>query len=327
MEHKYDLVVIGGGPVGLFAAYFAGMRNADVAVVESLPQLGGQVSALFPEKNIYDVGGIPGIKAKDLVKNQLTQLEAFQPEVFLETSVQSIEENGDGDYSLITNQGVILARSIIIAIGNGAFAPRKLAFDYDPELEHNGMVDYFISDLDTCRGQKIAIAGGGDSAVDCALALEPIADQVTIIHRRDQFRGLESSVTKMENSRVQIKTPFLLNQLHEQDHQLAVTLKRVKSDELQTILVDKLIVNYGFTADSRILRQWGLELKGVKVKVNTKMETNRPKIYAIGDAVDYEGKLDLIATGYGEAPIAVTTALQTIYPNKIQPVHSTSLFN
>ncbi len=327
LAHKYDLLIIGGGPVGLFAAYFAGMRNADVAIVESLPQLGGQVAALFPEKNIYDVGGIPGIKAKDLIKNQVTQLQAFSPKIFLETSVKDIEETPDGDYLVQTNHDPITARAIIIAIGNGAFAPRRLAFDYDPQLDHNGTVDYFISDLEACRGKKIAIAGGGDSAVDYALALEPIAAQVTIIHRRDQFRGLESSVTKMQNSSVNIKTPFLLNSLAQADDQLAVTLKRVKTNDLETLLVDKLIVNYGFTADSRILRQWGLDLKGVKVKVNTRMETNRPKIYAIGDAVDYEGKLDLIATGYGEAPIAVTTALQAVYPDKIRPAHSTSLFN
>lgn len=327
MKHKYDLLIIGGGPVGLFAAYFAGMRNADVAIVESLPQLGGQVAALFPEKNIYDLGGIPSIKAKDLIKQQLVQLEAFSPKVFLNTSVTDIANDADDDFIITTTQGEIQAKAIIIAIGNGAFAPRKLAFDYDQQLEDNGMINYFITELNQYRDKNVAIAGGGDSAIDCALALEPIAKSVTIIHRRDQFRALESSVAQMNASSVQIKTPFLLNDLRQQEQQLQIDLKKVKTTDIETLTVDKLIVNYGFTADSRILRKWDLDLNGVKVKVNTRMETSRPKVYAIGDAADYPGKMNLIATGYGEAPIAVTTALETIYPEKVQPLHSTSLFN
>lgn len=328
MNHKYDLLIIGGGPVGLFAAYFAGMRNADVAIVESLPQLGGQVSALFPEKNIYDVGGIPGIKAKDLIKQQLVQLEAFAPKIFLNTSVSEIDNDADSDFVVTTNHERIFAKAIIIAIGNGAFAPRKLAFDYDQQLEDNGMVNYFITELEQYRDKNVVIAGGGDSAVDCALALEPIAKSVTIVHRRDQFRGLESSVEKMKTSSIiEVKTPYLLNDLRSENDQLQIDLKKVKATDLETITADKLIVNYGFTADSRILRKWDLELKGVKVKVDTRMETSRPKIFAIGDAADYPGKMNLIATGYGEAPIAVTTALETIYPDRVQPVHSTSLFN
>lgn len=327
MNHKYDLLIIGGGPVGLFAVYFAGMRNADVAIVESLPQLGGQVSALFPEKNIYDVGGIPGIKAKDLIQHQLTQLEAFSPEIFLNTSVTGINNDAEGDFIVTTTQNDIQAKAIIIAVGNGAFAPRKLAFDYDTTLDDDNMVNYFITELDQYRDKNVAIAGGGDSAIDCALALEPIAKSVTLIHRRDQFRGLESSVEKMKASSVQLKTPYLLNGLKEENNQLAIDLKKVKTTDIETLKVDKLIVNYGFTADSRILRKWDLDLNGVKIKVNTRMETSRRKIYAIGDAVDYPGKLDLIAIGYGEAPIAVSTALETIYPDKVQPLHSTSLFN
>ncbi|WP_404803144.1 NAD(P)/FAD-dependent oxidoreductase [Lapidilactobacillus bayanensis] len=327
MNHKYDLLIIGGGPVGLFAAHFAGMRNADVAIVESLPQLGGQVAALFPEKNIYDLGGIPSIKAKDLIQQQLVQLNAFAPKVFLNTSVTDIASDDNHDFVVTTTNEEIHAKAIIIAVGNGAFAPRKLAFDYDQQLERNGMINYFITELDQYRDKNIAIAGGGDSAIDCALALESIAKSVTIIHRRDQFRALESSVAKMNASTIRVKTPYLLNDLHEKGQQLQIDLKKVKTTGIETMMVDKLIVNYGFTADSRILRKWDLELNGVKVKVNTRMETSRPKVYAIGDAADYPGKMNLIATGYGEAPIAVTTALETIYPEKVQPLHSTSLFN
>ncbi|WP_461219635.1 NAD(P)/FAD-dependent oxidoreductase [Lapidilactobacillus salsurivasis] len=326
LTHKYDLTIIGGGPVGLFAAYFAGMRNADVAIIESLPQLGGQVAALFPEKMVYDVGGIAGIKAKDLIKQQEAQLALFPPTIFLKTEAQTIETDDDGDYVITTTQGDLHTRGIIIAIGTGAFAPRRLAFDYDPALETAGYLDYFVQDLETYRDRDVVIAGGGDSAIDWALALAPIARHVTLVHRRNQFRGLESSVTKLEESTVQIKTPYLISQLATDADQLVIDLKKVKTDDHEQLRADKLIVNYGFTADSRVLRQWGLELAGMKVKVNTQMATNRPRIYAIGDVVTYPGKLDLLAVGYAEAPIAVATALQTIYPEKIQPVHSTSLF-
>ncbi|WP_261806708.1 NAD(P)/FAD-dependent oxidoreductase [Lapidilactobacillus luobeiensis] len=326
MDHKYDLLIIGGGPVGLFAAYFAGMRNANVAIIESLPQLGGQAAALFPEKIVYDVGGIPAIKAKDLIKQQQQQLSLFPPKIFLQTSAQDIQQDEDGDYTVTTDQGVLHARAIIVAIGTGAFSPRRLAFAYDPQLESAGYLNYFVQDLESYRDQDVVVAGGGDSAIDWALALEPIAHQVTIVHRRDQFRGLESSVSKLEQSTIQIKTPFLITQADQAVGKIQLDLKRVKTNEHEILTTDKLLVNYGFTADSRVLRKWGLTLSGPKIKVDTKMATNRPKIYAIGDAITYPGKLDLLAVGYAEAPIAVTTALQTIYPDKIQPVHSTSLF-
>ncbi len=327
LTHIYDLLIIGGGPVGLFTAYFASMRNADVAIIESLPQVGGQANALFPEKEIYDIGGIPKIKAKQLIQQQLAQLELFQPEIKLSTTVDNIIEQADGNLLVTTNHGELQAKAVIIAIGTGSFAPRKLNNVYDPALEDNGQVTYFVKNLADFADQNVMVAGGGDSAVDWALALENVAQSVTIIHRRDQFRGLESSVQKLRDSTVKIMTPYLLNQVTPAADQLQIDLKKVKTDDHQVVAADKLLINYGFVSDSRLLRQWQLGLAGSKIKVNTKMETNRPKVYAVGDAVTYPGKLDLIAVGYAEAPIAVTTALQTIYPEKIQPLHSTSLFN
>ncbi|WP_125767449.1 NAD(P)/FAD-dependent oxidoreductase [Lapidilactobacillus wuchangensis] len=327
MTHTYDLLIVGGGPVGLFTAYFASMRNADVAIIESLPQVGGQANALFPEKEIYDVGGIPKIKAKQLIQQQLTQLNLFKPDIKLNTTVNNIIEQPDGSLVVATNHGDLQTKAVIIAIGTGSFAPRKLNNVYDPALETSGQITYFVKNLADFADQDVMVAGGGDSAVDWALALENVAKSVTIIHRRDQFRGLESSVEKLQNSTVNIMTPYLLNQVTTSADQLEVDLKKVKTETHQTLTVDKLLINYGFVADSRLLRQWQLDLAGTKIKVNTKMETNRPRIYAVGDAVTYPGKLDLIAVGYAEAPIAVTTALQTIYPEKIQPLHSTSLFN
>lgn len=327
MTHIYDLLIVGGGPVGLFTAYFASMRNADVAIIESLPQVGGQANALFPEKEIYDVGGIPKIKAKQLIQQQLAQLDLFKPTIKLNTTVTNIIEQPDGHLTVQTNQGDLQTKAVIIAIGTGSFAPRKLNHVYDPVLETTGQITYFVKNLADFADQDVMVAGGGDSAVDWALALEDVAKSVTIIHRRDQFRGLESSVQKLRDSTVNIMTPYLLSEVTTAANQLQVDLKKVKTDDHQMITVDKLLINYGFVADSRLLRQWQLDLAGAKIKVNTKMETNRPRIYAVGDAVTYPGKLDLIAVGYAEAPIAVTSALQSIYPEKIQPLHSTSLFN
>lgn len=326
-EHIYDLLIIGGGPVGLFSAYYAGMRQADVAIMESLPQLGGQAATLFPEKIVYDVGGIPEIKAKTLVQQQIQQLAKFNPEILLKTTAQAIERQADGSYRITTNHQPVVAKAIIIAIGTGAFAPRRLACPYDPELEKKGQLNYFVDDLEKYRHKNVVVAGGGDSAIDWALALESIANSVTIIHRRQQFRGLEASVARLQASNVKIMTPYLIKGVKGADQKLLLNLKKVKTTETTTLTTDKLLVNYGFTADSRLLRRWGLDLQGNKISVNSKMETNLKNVYAVGDVITYPGKLDLIALGYGEAPIAVTSALQSLYPEKIQPIHSTALFN
>lgn len=326
-EHVYDLLIIGGGPVGLFSAYYAGMRQADVAIMESLPQLGGQAATLFPEKIVYDVGGIPKIKAKTLVQQQIQQLAKFNPKLLLQTTAKEIQAQADGSYLVTTNQQPIAAKAIIIAIGTGAFAPRRLACPYDPDLEKKDQLNYFVDNLEKYRDQDVVVAGGGDSAIDWALALEPIASSVAIVHRRQQFRGLEASVARLQDSRVKIMTPYLIKGVTRAEQQLQLKLKKVKTTESTTLITDKLLVNYGFTADSRVLRSWGLDLQGNKIPVNSKMETNLKNIYAVGDVITYPGKLDLIALGYGEAPIAVTSALQSLYPEKIQPIHSTALFN
>lgn len=324
--HMYDISIIGGGPVGMFAAFYAGLRNADAHLIESLPRLGGQVSALYPEKDVYDVAGFPNIKAKQLVAELTDQLKEFAPAISLETTVQTITKEADGTFSIGTNRGTYRSKAVVIAIGNGAFAPRKLAFDYDHQLDER-RVHYFINDLEDYRDTDVAVAGGGDSAIDWALALEPIAKSVTIIHRRDQFRGLESSVEKMKASSIQIMTPYLLSALTETNDRLTIDLKKARTKEDASITADHLIVNYGFTADARILRDWPIDIKGATIPVNTNMATSTDLIYAIGDVVDYPGKMQLIASGFGEAPVAITQALQEIYPERKQPLHSTSLIH
>ncbi|KRM34785.1 trxB1 protein [Agrilactobacillus composti DSM 18527 = JCM 14202] len=325
MEHVFDITVIGGGPVGMFTAFYAGLRNADVHLIESLPELGGQTGALYPEKEIYDVAGFPHIKGKLLVQQLESQMRAFDPQITLDTAVTNIAQAGD-QFKITTSKATYYSKSVIIAIGNGAFAPRKLAFDYDSRLDHH-QVDYFVHDLDDYKDLDVAIAGGGDSAVDWALTLNDIAKSVTIIHRRDKFRGLESSVKQLMTSNINVKTPFLLEGLGLDDGKLKIDLKKMKSDDHDALLVDKLLVNYGFTSDSRILRQWAIDLQGTDVLVDNHMQTSRPLIYSVGDSAYYNGKVKLIASGFGEVPTAVNHALETIYPERKQPLHSTSLFN
>lgn len=324
-KHIYDITIIGGGPIGMFATYYAGMRNADVQLIESLDQLGGQVSALYPAKRIFDIAGFPEISGAKLVTQLAQQMKRFEPDIKLNTTVESIEQQ-DEIFELNTNQGTTYSKGVIIAIGNGAFSPRRLAFNYDRSLE-NERIYYFVKDPEVFKDQTVAIAGGGDSAIDWALELEKTAKQVYIIHRRDQFRGLESSVDQLKNSTVKILTPYLLKDLSNTEEGLNIQLGKVKSDEVTNLTVDKLLVNYGFATDNRVMRNWGIELEHNQVQVNQKMQTNIKNIYAIGDTVIYPGKVKLIANGFGEAPVAVTELLQTIYPERRQPLHSTQLFN
>lgn len=324
--HMYDISIIGGGPVGMFAAFYAGLRNADAHLIETLPHLGGQVAALYPEKDVYDVAGFPHIKAKELVAQLADQLTEFSPAISLNTTVEKITKEADETFTIITNHGDYHSWAVVIAIGNGAFAPRKLAFEYDHKLDDR-QVHYFINNLEDFRDQNVTVAGGGDSAIDWALALEPIAKSVTIIHRRDQFRGLESSVEKMKASSIKIMTPYLLSGLAPAGKQIEIQLKKARTKEETTVLTDQLIVNYGFTADARILRQFPIEIQGATVPVDTHMATSTDRIYAIGDVVTYPGKMQLIASGFGEAPVAVTQALQQVYPERKQPLHSTSLIH
>ncbi|MFD1671693.1 NAD(P)/FAD-dependent oxidoreductase [Agrilactobacillus yilanensis] len=325
MTHIYDITVIGGGPVGMFATFYAGLKSADVHLIECLPQLGGQVEALYPEKEIYDIAGFPQVKGKDLISQLQSQIDNFDPDISLNTSVQSINYQAtDKVFEIETNHETYYSKSVIIAIGNGAFAPRKLAFEYDHQLDGD-YVSYFVKDLSKFKGHDVAIAGGGDSAVDWALALKDIAKSVTIIHRRDKFRGMESNIEKMENSSVIVKTPFLLDSLDLVSDKLAIGLKQLKADHHETLTVDKLLVNYGFTSDSRILRKWDLTLAGSDIEVDNNMESSRPLIFSVGDITTYKGKVKLIAAGFGEVPTAVNHALETIYPDRKQPLHSTSL--
>ncbi|MCM3477582.1 NAD(P)/FAD-dependent oxidoreductase [Caldibacillus thermoamylovorans] len=323
----YDITIIGGGPTGLFTAFYGGMRKATVKIIESLPQLGGQLTALYPEKFIYDVAGFPKIRARELVDNLQEQIKLFEPTVCLDQSVEKLEKQEDGIFKLTTNQENHYTKTVIITAGNGAFQPRKLELENARDYEGKNL-HYFINDMNYFQNKKVVIFGGGDSAVDWALMLEPIAEKVTIVHRRDKFRAHEHTVENMRNSNVEIKTPFVPVELIGDGENInQVKIQVVKQEETEIIDVDDVIVNYGFVSSLGPIKEWGLNIEKNSIVVNSKMETNIEGVYACGDICTYDGKVKLIATGFGEAPIAVSNAKKYIDPSaRIQPMHSTSLF-
>ncbi|MBD8070467.1 NAD(P)/FAD-dependent oxidoreductase [Bacillus sp. PS06] len=325
-QKVYDITVIGGGPAGLFTAFYGGMRQASVKIIESLPQLGGQLSALYPEKYIYDVAGFPKIRAQELIDNLKEQMSKFDPTICLEQSVDTVEKQEDGVFQLTTNSEIHYTKSVIITAGNGAFQPRKLELESAAQYEGKNL-HYFIDDLNKFAGQKVLVCGGGDSAVDWAMMLEPIAEKVYLTHRRDKFRAHEHSVENLMNSKVEVLTPYIPVELVGEDKIEQVILDEVKGDNKVTVDVDAVIVNFGFVSSLGPIKEWGLEIQKNSILVNSKMETNIPGIYAAGDISTYEGKVKLIASGFGEAPTAVNNAKSYIDPKaKIQPLHSSSMF-
>ncbi len=323
----YDITIIGGGPVGLFTAFYGGMRQASVKIIESLPQLGGQLSTLYPEKYIYDVAGFPKVRAQELVDNLKEQMGQFSPTIVLEQAVEQLDKQADGVFKLTTNSEVHYTKTIIITAGNGAFQPRKLELENAEKYESENL-HYFVDDLNKFAGRNVAILGGGDSAVDWALMLEPIAKNVKLIHRRDKFRAHEHSVELLKKSNVDILTPFVPSEVVGETAITQLVLEEVKGDRKEVIEIDDLIVNYGFVSSLGPIKTWGLTIEKNSIVVNSKMETNIEGIYAAGDICTYDGKVKLIASGFGEAPTAVNNAKAFLDPKaRVQPLHSTSLFN
>lgn len=325
-QKVYDITIIGGGPAGLFTAFYGGMRQASVKIIESLPQLGGQLSALYPEKYIYDVAGFPKIRAQDLIDNLKEQMSKFEPTVTLDQSVETVQKQSNGVFKISTNRETHYSKTIIITAGNGAFQPRRLDLENSNKFEEKNL-HYFIDDLSQFSGKRVAVFGGGDSAVDWALMLEPIAEKVMLIHRRNKFRAHEHSVEKLLNSKVEVKTPFVPVELIGDDFISQVILEEVKGERKETLDFDAVIVNYGFVSSLGPIKDWGLKIEKNSIVVNSKMETSVEGIYAAGDICTYEGKVKLIACGFGEAPTAVNNAKAYIDPKaRIQPMHSSSMF-
>ncbi|MEC0247565.1 NAD(P)/FAD-dependent oxidoreductase [Paenibacillus chitinolyticus] len=320
-----DLIIIGGGPAGMFAAFYGGMRQASVTLIESMPQLGGQLAALYPEKHIYDVAGFPKVTAQELVNSLAVQMNHFPIHVCLEEKVLQVVKKEERLFEVITDKESHFGKAVIITGGVGAFEPRRLELPDAARYEKTNL-HYFVSDLNSFAGQKVLISGGGDSAVDWSLMLEPIAEQVTLIHRRDKFRAHEHSVEKLMNSRVNVVTPTEITNLEGDDAIRKVTLKHVKTGEETVLDVNAVIVNFGFVSSLGPIAEWGLQIENGSIVVDSRMETNVPGIFAAGDITTYPGKLKLIAVGFGEAPTAVNNAKVYLDPSaKLSPGHSSNM--
>lgn len=309
----------------MFAAFYGGMRQASVTLIESMPQLGGQLAALYPEKHIYDVAGFPKITAQELVNNLSKQMELFQSDIRLGEKVVSVVKQDERHFVVSTDKAEYHAKAVIITAGVGAFEPRRLELAGAERFEKANL-HYFVSDLNSFKDKKVLISGGGDSAVDWALMLEPIAAEVTLIHRRDKFRAHEHSVENLMKSKVKVITPTEITALHGDAFIEKVTLSDVKTKETQDIEVDSVIVNFGFVSSLGPIAEWGINIESNSIVVDSRMETNIPGIFAAGDITTYPGKLKLIAVGFGEAPTAVNNAKVYIDPDaKLSPGHSSNM--
>lgn len=323
-----DVTIIGGGPVGLFGATMARLHGLSTQVIESLPELGGQLYALYPEKPIYDVAGFYGIPGKELALALIEQAEHFSPEFILGQSVESIRYiEGDGAlWEITATGGTYYSRVILITVGIGAFVPRKLPAENADRFEDHG-VSYLMPSLDHFHGRRVLVVGGGDTALDWTLAIAPKAQHLTLIHRRNQFRGQEESIRLIEESpAVTVKTPYELVRITGSTTVESVVVKQVGSDQEEEWPMDDVVGGLGFLPSLGPVKTWGLTLDGNTIAVDpSSMGTNLPGVYAAGDVAQYPGKVKLIATGFGEIGIAIAKIRSYLDPSKHGLPHSTNL--
>ena len=323
----YDITIIGAGPTGLFAAFYAGMRKARTQIIDSLEEPGGALTAIYPEKYIYDVAGFPKVLAKDFVEQMYQQAMRDEPAVHLSEQVLNLERLEDGILKITTSKAVRHSKAVIIAGGVGAFEPKRLEVPGVEELTGKG-IHYFAKRVEDFRNKNVVIVGGGDSAVDWALTLEPIATSVTVIHR-SQFRAHEASVQELKESSVDLHYPKC--EVTEVKAASNGRLGRVSfknaEGEIATIDADELIVAVGFLADLGPLKSWGFELQKNQIVVDiVSMQTSIPGVFAAGDVCWYPAKFRLIATGAAEAVTAVNHAVVHNDPGtRLDPGHSTNI--
>jgi thioredoxin reductase (NADPH) len=317
---KTDIIIIGAGPTGLFAVFEAGLLKLKCHLIDSLPKAGGQCAEIYPKKPIYDIPSRPEILAGDLVDQLMKQIRPFQPGFTLGETAQEIEKQKDGSFVVTTNKGTQHQAPVVaIAGGLGTFEPRKPDLADLAKWEDKG-VDYIIREPEKYRNQKVLIAGGGDSALDWTIVLADIAQSVTLVHRRNEFRGALDSVEKVQalkdQNKIQLITPAQVTALEGEKHFSSVTINHEGTSLAHP--VDYFIPLFGLTPKLGPIAQWGLEIEKNAIKVDNSLDyqTNIPGIYAIGDVNTYPGKLKLILCGFHEATLMCQSAFQRIYPDK-----------
>ncbi|MEJ7772512.1 MAG: NAD(P)/FAD-dependent oxidoreductase [Geodermatophilaceae bacterium] len=324
-----DILIVGAGPVGLYGAYYAGFRGLKVALIDSLPEAGGQVTAMYPEKEIFDVGGFPSIKGRELVANLVAQAAPFAPTYLLGEQADTLErvpgdDEPDGMVVTATSGRSVHARAVIISSGIGTFTPRPLP--NGSAYEGKGL-SYFVPDLTPYADQDVVIVGGGDSAFDWALALEPLAHSVYLVHRREKFRAHEHSVSLAENSSVQILVNAQVRQILGTDAVEGVELAITGQDEPLVLSCQRIIAALGFTANLGPLLEWGLDIQHHRhIPVDSAMRTVQNGVFAAGDITEYDGKVRLISVGFGEIATAVCNAAHHMNPSiSVFPGHSSDV--
>jgi thioredoxin reductase (NADPH) len=314
-----DLAIIGAGPTGLFAAYYAGFRQLRVAVVDSLPELGGQITAMYPEKQILDVAGFPSVKGRDLVEGLVEQANTAEPEYLLDRTASGLAHGVDDVTVTLDDGTTVTAKAVLITAGIGKFSPRPLPAG---EGWLGRGVEFFVPSFAPYAGKDVVIVGGGDSAFDWAIHLEPIARSVALVHRRDAFRAHGRSVQTVRDLGVDIITKAQVTGLFGESTVAEVEIT-VDGQEPVRRPAQAVVAALGFVADLGPLQQWGIEVEKRHVVVNAAMRTNLPRVFAAGDITEYPGKVRLIAVGFGEAATAVNNAAVVIDPSAhVFPGHS-----
>ncbi len=315
-----DILIIGAGPVGLFAVFEAGLLKMRCHIVDVLPQVGGQLSEIYPKKPIYDIPGYPSVLAGDLIKNLMEQIAPFHPGFTLGERAETLEKQEDGKWAVTTSEGTMLIAPVIfIAGGLGCFEPRKPPIDNIEQFENRG-IEYFVRNPEFYRNRRVVIAGGGDSALDWSIFLSDVAKELVLIHRRTEFRGAPDSVEKVmelaQNGHIRLITNAQVTGLLGQDKLTGVVVQQDEQGEIQ-LDADHFVPLFGLTPKLGPLVEWGLALDKNAIEVNTEdYRTSVPGIYAIGDINTYKGKLKLILCGFHEATLACQSAFQTVFPDK-----------
>lgn len=314
-EELYDVTIVGGGPAGLYTAFYSGMRDLKTKIIEYSSQLGGRM-LIYPEKMIWDVGGVPPILGGQLIEHLIEQAKTFDPTIVFNQKVEHLERQSDGTFILTSSTGEKhYSKTVILAVGYGVLSMQKLEIEGADKYEVTNL-HYTVQELEIFRDKHVLISGGGNSVVDWANELEPIAASVTVVHRRDEFGGHEKSVLKMRDSSVCLKTPYEVVQLHGDGELIqSVSIENKETGEIERIELDAIIVNHGLKCDYGALEKWGLNIEDGVAIVNEKRETNIEGIYGAGDFVDHPSKVRYIAGAFTDGILALNSAKLYLEPD------------
>jgi ferredoxin/flavodoxin---NADP+ reductase len=325
-ETTTDVTIVGAGPTGLYAAYYSGFRGWRTAVVDALPEIGGQITAMYPEKDIFDVAGFPTIRGRALVTELAAQAEQFSPSYLLGDQAVGLHAPEGGPVTLTLASGAtVTSKALIITGGIGSFKPRPLPAG--GEWAERGLV-FFIPQPEAHAGKDVVIVGGGDSAIDWALMLQPIAASVTVVHRRDQFRAHAAMLDRARDLGVALLTPCEVTAVRGGDTISEVEVTTKTDGTVRVLPAQTVVAALGFIANIGPMAEWGLDLEKRHIRVGTTMATNLPGVFAAGDIAVYPGKVPLISVGFGEAALAVNNAAPIVSPELgVFPGHSSGESN